>query len=159
MYQFLCIFFIYAFLGWCTEVSYAALQTGKFVNRGFLNGPVCPIYGFGVVIIIACLTPLKKNLLLLFLGSVVLTSLLELATKAVPPAVVGLLQRPIQPGGLYLPEVLHRLGLCLPVCRGYPAPYGGAAHRTDAAHGGLGAAGDSGRIHGGGPGRHGEHHC
>ena len=80
MYQFLCIFFIYAFLGWCTEVSYAALQTGKFVNRGFLNGPVCPIYGFGVVIIIACLTPLKKNLLLLFLGSVVLTSLLELAT-------------------------------------------------------------------------------
>ena len=80
MYQFLCIFFIYAFLGWCTEVSYAALQTGKFVNRGFLNGPVCPIYGFGVVIIIACLTPLKKDLLLLFLGSVVLTSLLELAT-------------------------------------------------------------------------------
>ena len=80
MYQFLCIFFIYAFLCWCTEVSYAALQTGKFVNRGFLNGPVCPIYGFGVVIIIACLTPLKKDLLLLFLGSVVLTSLLELAT-------------------------------------------------------------------------------
>lgn len=80
MYQFLCIFFIYAFLGWCTEVSYAALQTGKFVNRGFLNGPVCPIYGFGVVIIIACLTPLKKNLFLLFLGSVVLTSLLELVT-------------------------------------------------------------------------------
>ena len=34
MYQFLFIFFIYAFLGWCTEVSYAALQTGKFVNRG-----------------------------------------------------------------------------------------------------------------------------
>lgn len=80
LYQFLCIFFVYAFLGWCTEVSYAALQTGKFVNRGFLNGPVCPIYGFGVVIIIACLTPLKKDLLLLFLGSVVLTSLLELAT-------------------------------------------------------------------------------
>ena len=55
MYQFLWIFFIYAFLGWCTEVSYAALNTGKFVNRGFLNGPVCPIYGFGVVIVLACL--------------------------------------------------------------------------------------------------------
>lgn len=80
MYQFLCIFFIYAFLGWCTEVSYAALQTGKFVNRGFLNGPVCPIYGFGVVIILACLTPLKQHFILLFLGSVVLTSLLELVT-------------------------------------------------------------------------------
>ena len=80
LYQFLCIFFIYAFLGWYTEVSYAALQTGKFVNRGFLNGPVCPIYGFGVVIILACLTPLKQHFILLFLGSVVLTSLLELVT-------------------------------------------------------------------------------
>ena len=43
LYRFLWIFFIYAFLGWCTEVSYAALVTGKFVNRGFLNGPVCPV--------------------------------------------------------------------------------------------------------------------
>lgn len=80
MYQFLCIFFIYAFLGWCTEVSYAALVTGKFVNRGFLNGPVCPIYGFGVVIVLFCLEPLRRNLLLLFLGAVLLTSLLEGAT-------------------------------------------------------------------------------
>ena len=80
LYQFLWIFFIYAFLGWCTEVSYAALNTGKFVNRGFLNGPVCPIYGFGVVIVLACLTPLKGNFVLLFLGSVVLTSALEWIT-------------------------------------------------------------------------------
>ena len=80
MYQFLFIFFIYAFLGWCTEVSYAALETGTFVNRGFLNGPVCPIYGFGVVIVVGCLTPLMGNKLLLFFGSVLLTSLLELAT-------------------------------------------------------------------------------
>ncbi|MGI5962871.1 MAG: putative ABC transporter permease [Lawsonibacter sp.] len=80
MYQFLWIFFIYAFLGWCTEVSYAALVSGTFVNRGFLNGPVCPIYGFGVVIVLSCLEPLKENLLLLFLGSVLLTSLLEWVT-------------------------------------------------------------------------------
>lgn len=80
MYQFLFIFFIYAFLGWCTEVSYAALVTGRFVNRGFLNGPVCPIYGFGVVIVLSCLTPLKGSKLVLFLGSVLLTSLLELVT-------------------------------------------------------------------------------
>ena len=80
MYQFLFIFFVYAFLGWCTEVSYAALVTGRFVNRGFLNGPWCPVYGFGVVIVLAFLEPLKSNLLLLFLGSVVLTSALEWAT-------------------------------------------------------------------------------
>ena len=80
MYQFLWIFFVYAFLGWCTEVSYAALRTGKFVNRGFRNGPVCPIYGCGVVVVLVGLTPLKGNFVLLFLGSVVLTSVLELAT-------------------------------------------------------------------------------
>lgn len=80
LYRFLWIFFIYAFLGWCTEVSYAALVTGKFVNRGFLNGPVCPVYGFGVVIVLAALTPLENSLPLLFLGSVLLTSLLEWLT-------------------------------------------------------------------------------
>ena len=40
IYQLLWLFFIYAFLGWCTEVAYAALDTGKLVNRGFLNGPL-----------------------------------------------------------------------------------------------------------------------
>ena len=80
MYQLLWIFFLYAFLGWCTEVGYAALRTGRFVNRGFLNGPVCPIYGCGVVVVLAGLEPLKGNFVLLFLGSVVLTSALEWAT-------------------------------------------------------------------------------
>ena len=80
MYSFLWIFFIYAFLGWCTEVSFAALKTGHFVNRGFLNGPVCPIYGFGVVIVLRFLEPLKGSFPLLFLGAVVLTSALEWLT-------------------------------------------------------------------------------
>ena len=80
LYHALWVFFIYAFLGWCTEVSYAATKTGKFVNRGFLNGPWCPIYGFGVVIVLAFLEPLKNNLFVLFLGSVVLTSALEWLT-------------------------------------------------------------------------------
>lgn len=80
MYMLLWIFFVYAFLGWCTEVSFAALTSGKFVNRGFLNGPVCPIYGCGVVIVLFFLEPLRKNTLLLFLGSVVLTSVLEWLT-------------------------------------------------------------------------------
>ncbi len=80
LYHILWIFFIYAFLGWCTEVSYAATKTGRFVNRGFLNGPWCPIYGLGVVIVLSFLEPLKNNLPLLFLGSVVLTSALEWVT-------------------------------------------------------------------------------
>lgn len=60
-YELVWIFIIYAFIGWCTEVSYAALDRGIFVNRGFLNGPYCPIYGCGVVIVVAVLTPLKDN--------------------------------------------------------------------------------------------------
>ena len=59
---------------------FIALDTGKFVNRGFLNGPYCPIYGCGVVIVVAILTPLKENLLILFAGSFLLTSVLEYIT-------------------------------------------------------------------------------
>ena len=76
-YEVLCIFIIYAFIGWCAEVSYAALDLGIFVNRGFLNGPYCPIYGVGVLIVIELLLPLKNNLIILFIGSVILTSVLE----------------------------------------------------------------------------------
>lgn len=79
-YELVWIFIIYAFIGWCTEVSYAAVDRGIFVNRGFLNGPYCPIYGCGVVIVVAVLTPLKDNLLILFAGSFLLTSLLEYIT-------------------------------------------------------------------------------
>ena len=79
-YHLLWFFFVYAFLGWCAEVGYAATKTGKFVNRGFLNGPWCPVYGFGVVIVLGCLEPLSGHLPLLFLGSVVLTSALEWLT-------------------------------------------------------------------------------
>ena len=78
LYQTLAYFLIYSCLGWCLEVIYAAVTTGKLVNRGFLNGPVCPIYGFGMVIVLYALTPLVDNTLLLYLGGVILPSALEL---------------------------------------------------------------------------------
>ncbi len=79
-------FIYYAISGWCLEVIYAAFAHKKFVNRGFLNGPVCPIYGVGAIIVAFCLSPFENlvegrpviNLLILFGCSVVLTSLLEL---------------------------------------------------------------------------------
>lgn len=79
-YDVVWIFIIYAFIGWCTEVAYAALEKGVFVNRGFLNGPYCPIYGCGVLTVVVILTPLKGNLLILYLGSFFLTSILEFIT-------------------------------------------------------------------------------
>ena len=49
LYQILAYFLVYSCIGWCLEVIYAAVSTGQLVNRGFLNGPVCPIYGFGMI--------------------------------------------------------------------------------------------------------------
>ena len=80
LYDLLLIFCTYAFLGWCSEVAFATLKTGGFVNRGFLNGPICPIYGFGMVIVVLCLTPLTRSWPLLFFGSMVLTTALEFFT-------------------------------------------------------------------------------
>ncbi len=79
-YEAVWIFLIYSFFGWCTEVVFQAASHGKFINRGFLNGPVCPIYGFGVLAVVVCLTPLKSSLPILFFGSVILTSALEFLT-------------------------------------------------------------------------------
>lgn len=74
------LFFIYGFLGWCVEVAFAAFKNGCFVNRGFLNGPICPIYGFGLIGVVLLLRPLQGNLWLLFVGSCLITTLIELVT-------------------------------------------------------------------------------
>ena len=77
MYTYLFCFFIYAFLGWCGEVLFAAAVEKRFVNRGFLNGPVCPIYGLGVVLISFFMRPFQGNLAALLIGSMILGSALE----------------------------------------------------------------------------------
>ena len=78
LYHVLAFFLIYSCIGWCLEVIFAAATTGQLVNRGFLNGPVCPIYGFGMVIVLFALTPLQGSVLLLYIGGVILPSALEL---------------------------------------------------------------------------------
>lgn len=79
-YQLLMFFFIYGFIGWCLEVCYHAVETGKWSNRGFLNGALCPIYGIGVVAILYLLEPISEFGPLLFLGGVILCSAIELMT-------------------------------------------------------------------------------
>lgn len=67
-------FFIYSFLGWLLETLYAYIVLGYFNNRGFLIGPICPIYGFGMLILIVALSRYKKqNVKLFFIASIVLT--------------------------------------------------------------------------------------
>ncbi|MGN0707867.1 MAG: putative ABC transporter permease [Faecalibacterium sp.] len=78
IYELLAYFLIYSFLGWCLEVIFAAVTTGELANRGFLNGPLCPIYGLGMDIVLLALTPVQGSLLALYLGGVLLPSALEL---------------------------------------------------------------------------------
>ncbi len=72
------LFFIYSFLGWCVEVAFVATTLGKVLNRGFLNGPVCPIYGWGMLLVLIVLHPVSDNIFLLFLGGMVICSAIEL---------------------------------------------------------------------------------
>ena len=78
LYDAMAYFLLYSFLGWCSEVVYVTATSGKLVNRGFLNGPVCPIYGFGVVAVLWLLHPLEDNLLLLFFAGGAVASAVEL---------------------------------------------------------------------------------
>lgn len=71
-------FVLYAFFGWCVEVVYATVTRGIFINRGFLSGPYCPIYGFGALLVLWVTRPFAGNLLALFIVAMALTSILEL---------------------------------------------------------------------------------
>ncbi|MCR5735879.1 MAG: putative ABC transporter permease, partial [Lachnospiraceae bacterium] len=59
-------FIIYSLIGWMIEVVFHAVTQGKIVNRGFLNGPICPVYGSGVlmvlIVLLVAITRLLVNL-------------------------------------------------------------------------------------------------
>lgn len=74
----LSMFFIYSFIGWMVEVIYYGLTEGQFINRGFLNGPICPIYGIAFYGVIAFLHPVSDSYPLLFFGSMLIATLAEL---------------------------------------------------------------------------------
>ncbi|MBR1679695.1 MAG: putative ABC transporter permease [Bacilli bacterium] len=75
------LFVIYSFLGWCLEVGVKLYEDHKFVNRGFLIGPYCPIYGFGAVFMSIFLQRYLEDPLALFILIVVSCSILEYTTS------------------------------------------------------------------------------
>ena len=89
-YQMAFYFMMYAFIGWIIEVVYHAVTLGKVVNRGMLNGPICPIYGCGVLgaFLLAGwsantvfnVEPDKLNGVLIFAVGMVLCTVIELLT-------------------------------------------------------------------------------
>lgn len=75
--QFMIYFFLYSFLGWSIETIYCSLEERHFVYRGFLYGPVCPIYGFGALSILAFLLPFENHPFRIFFMGVFLTTVWE----------------------------------------------------------------------------------
>ena len=60
------LFFIYSFLGWVCECIYCSAGQRKWINRGFLAGPYCPIYGFGGVFVLTLLEPVADSFWMVF---------------------------------------------------------------------------------------------
>lgn len=80
MALFFLFFLTYSFLGWLCESIYCSIPARHWINRGFLTGPVCPVYGVGGVLIVLLLTPVKDNWILLYLLGVLVTSIVEYCT-------------------------------------------------------------------------------
>ncbi len=72
---------IYSFLGWCCECVYCSFGEGQWINRGFLTGPFCPIYGFGAIATLGFLQYLPQSTICVFVGGVIITSTLEYITS------------------------------------------------------------------------------
>ena len=81
--QYFMLFLIYAILGWLLEVICKLIQYKKFINRGFLIGPYCPIYGFGALSITILLGKYAKDPFALFVLAVLISGTLEYMTSYV----------------------------------------------------------------------------
>lgn len=83
-------FFVYAFFGWILETVYCLITTGMFNKRGFLYGPLCPIYGFGAVILIGSLKKVKTNTIGKFFIGMIVFTIFEYVVSAVLEDIFGL---------------------------------------------------------------------
>ena len=75
VYEYICWAFLYSVAGWAYESILCSVTGKRWVNRGFLNGPYCPVYGFGALISILVLDPDKNIFILFYLGAVTACSL------------------------------------------------------------------------------------
>ncbi|MGX7132217.1 putative ABC transporter permease [Enterococcus songbeiensis] len=75
------LFFCYSFIGWLWETVYCSIKAKRFVYRGFLVGPITPIYGFGILAVLYFLQPFHDNLFLLYIFATVLVTILEYVTS------------------------------------------------------------------------------
>ncbi len=81
MTSYVLIFIVYGFLGWCVEVLYVGIGSGKFYNRGFVHLPILPIYAFGALTINLLLQPVITHPILVYFLGVIVTTILEYITS------------------------------------------------------------------------------
>ena len=74
-------FYIFAFAGWIYESTFVSVRDRKFVNRGFLVGPILPLYGFGAVAVYVFLRPFSKTASLLYIMGMLVATVLEYITS------------------------------------------------------------------------------
>lgn len=91
MLDYIWYFIIYSFLGWCIEVIYHIISQKQFINRGFLKGAYCPIYGFGAIFIIYIFENFINNPFILYILAVIITSTLEYITAFILQKIFGLM--------------------------------------------------------------------
>jgi len=70
-------FITYSVLGWCLETVYCSVLEKRWVSRGFLFGPMCPIYGVGVLMMICWFQPLMDRPVLFYVTATVCMSAWE----------------------------------------------------------------------------------
>ena len=75
------LFMIYSFIGWIIELIHGYVRNKKIVNRGFLIGPYCPIYGFGAILMIFFLKKYLNEPITLFFMCICIFSILEYITS------------------------------------------------------------------------------
>ena len=78
--EWLLLFYIYCFLGWCFESAYVSLRTGHLVNRGFMKAPFLPLYGSGAILLLWVSKVFEGNILLTYVVGLIAATLLELFT-------------------------------------------------------------------------------
>ena len=81
--QWALLFFFYCFCGWVWESCYVSAKQRQWVNRGFLHGPLLPIYGSGAIIILFVTLPVADNLWLVYVLGMLVATLLEYVVGAV----------------------------------------------------------------------------
>ena len=79
-FQWLFIFYMYCFLGWCFESAFVSIKSKEWINRGFMRGPFLPLYGSGATMMLVVSMPFQDNIVLTYVAGCIGATVLEYIT-------------------------------------------------------------------------------